>query len=76
MDMIMCLPLFLSLYIKSGYCYHLKVKIDKEGLTLQFYKNEIELRRKIYELCGKYDIWDIEYMNILLDHICEANIAQ
>ena len=33
MDMIMSLPLFLSSYIKSGYCYHLKVKIDKEGLT-------------------------------------------
>ena len=31
----------------------------RRKIKLEFYKNEIELRRKIYELCGNYDIWDI-----------------
>ena len=42
---------------------------------MEFYKNEIELRRKIYEQCAKCDICYIEYMNVLLDHISEANVT-
>ena len=53
----------------------LKGKNGRRSIIQEFYKNEIEICRKIYELCGKYDIWDIEYMNTSLNHICEANIT-
>ena len=68
------LTLISFLIYKEWFCYHLRVKLDKEILVWNFTKRR-ELRRKIYELCAKYDIWDIEYMNILLDHISEANIT-
>ena len=32
------LTLFFSSYIKSGYCYHLRVKLDKEILRWNFTK--------------------------------------
>ena len=70
------LTLISFLIYKEWLLLSLEGKNRQRRINLQFYKNEIELRRKIYELCRKYDIWDIEYMSILLDHICEANIAQ
>ena len=39
-------------------------KNRRKRINLEVYKNEIELRKK-KELCGKYDIWDIEYTKIL-----------
>ena len=64
-----------NLTLKQWLLLSLEGKTRQRNISQEFYKNEIELRRKIYELCAKYDIWDIEYMNILLDHISEANIT-
>ena len=69
------LTLISFLIYKEWLLLSLESKTRQRNINLEFYKNEIELRRKIYELCAKYDIWDIENMNILLDHISEANIT-
>ena len=69
------LTLISFLIYKKWLLLSLEGKTRQRNISLEFYKHEIELRRKIYELCAKYDIWDIQYMNILLDHINEANIT-
>ena len=69
------LTLISFLIYKEWLLLSLEGKTRQRNISLEFYNHEIELRRKIYELCAKYDIWDIQYMNILLDHINEANIT-
>ena len=69
------LTLISFLIYKEWLLLSLEGKTRQRNISLEFYKNETELRRKIYELCAKYDIWDIEYMNILLYHISEVNIT-
>ena len=69
------LTLISFLIYKEWLLLSLEGKTRQRNSNLEFYQNEIELCRKIYELCSKYDIWDIEYMNISLGHICEANIT-
>ncbi len=39
-------------------------------IDLGFYKNELTLRFKIYELCSSYDPTDIAYMNVLICNLC------
>ena len=37
----------------------LECKTRRRNISQVFYKNDMELHRQTYGLCGKYDIWDI-----------------
>ena len=46
--------------------------IDKErysNIMLNVCKNELALRLKIYEACSCYNPYEIEYVNLLIDHV-------
>ena len=49
----------------------LENKKRSNNILFQFYKIELELRLRIYELCSNYEPYDFEYTNMLIFYLSQ-----